>query len=84
MAASGRERPSVIIEVQTQVSTKVAEEMLFYADEMVENKNRGGKQVQIGYTFKTVHQGKCRSPIFCTGQSCWWPPSAQRAACVGV
>lgn len=43
MAASDRERLSIIVRVQTQVSTKVAEEILFYADEMMKNKSGRGK-----------------------------------------
>lgn len=58
---------SIIVGVQTQASTKVAEEILFYTDEMMKTKSKGGKQVQICCSLKTVHQGKCRSPIFCTG-----------------
>lgn len=43
MAASDRERPSIIVGVQIQVSAKVAEEIVFYADEMMKNKSGGGK-----------------------------------------
>lgn len=43
MAASDRERPSIIVGVQTQVSTKMAEEILLCADEMMKNKSGGGK-----------------------------------------
>lgn len=42
MAASDWERPS-IVGVQTQVSTKVAEEILFGTDEIMKNKSRGSK-----------------------------------------
>lgn len=35
--------PNIIIGVQTQVSTKVAKQILFCADEMMKNKSRGDK-----------------------------------------